>query len=133
MSAPTLTADSIRRFLVLCCLVGALVAVGGCFSGCATQNAPGRILATTAQTVDSAMQAWASYVALERATPAQESAVRALYAKYQAAESAAQNAYVAGANTSDPSAFAKASAELRAAQTDLLNLVNLFNPPKPTP
>lgn len=131
MNALTLTFDSVRRFLALCCLLGAFVAVGGCFSGCATQNAPGRILATTVGTVDSAMQGWATFVALGHATPDQESAVREVYAKYQAAESAAERAYVAAAKLNDQSAWSKASAALTASQSDLLALLAKFNPPTP--
>jgi len=130
MNTLALTTESVRRFLVLCCLVCGLVLVGGCFTGCATQNAPGRILATAVQSVDSAMQGWASYVALGRATDAQQASVRALYEKYQAAESAAETAYVAAAKLGDATIFERASVSLRAAQNDLLQLIEEISRPK---
>ena len=109
---------------VLCLLA---IAATFLFSGCAAT--PGRVLATTVQTVDAAMQGWGDYVALGKATAYQENTVRSAYTKYQAAEQAAEAAYVALAKTGDANAWQRASNALRASQRELLTLVNLFAPP----
>lgn len=98
--------------------------------GCVTQT-PGRVLATTVQTVDAAMQGWATWVALGHATSEQELAVRGAYDRYQAFQRAAEAAYVAAAKTSDPSVFQRAAAALKAAQDDLLYLLAKFQPTTP--
>lgn len=96
------------------------------FTGCHTQDVPGRLLTTTVQTVDGAMQGWGSYVALGKATAEQETTVRAAYSKYQSAEAAAEAAYVASAKTGDASVWQRASDALRASQGALITLVNQF-------
>lgn len=97
--------------------------------GCQTQNAAGRILASTVQTVDAAMQAWGTYVALGHAKPGEEETVRLAYAQYQSAEAIAERAYVLAAKSGDQSAFTLAADTLRSTQADLLALLNTFNPP----
>ena len=102
--------------------------------GCQTQDVPGRTLATTVQTVDAAMQGWATYVALGHAGPAQEAQVRAAYAQYQRAEAAAEKAYLVWTKTPDATGlqvWTVAASALRAAQADLLALVNSLSSSSP--
>ncbi len=114
--------------LMLLALCGLLAFAPGCAN---TQNTSGRLLVSTVQTVDTAMQGWWTYEALGHATPDQVVAVRDAYGKYQAAEAAAEVAYRAAAQSGDTSAYQTAADALRAAQSHLLDLVNQFNPPKP--
>ena len=100
-------------------------------AGCTTpQNSAGRSLATVTQTVDGAMQGWASWVALGQATAGDEAKVKAVYAKYQLAEQAAERAYLVYTKTGSADPWTAAAASLRASQTDLLNLVKSLCPPQ---
>lgn len=96
-------------------------------SGCQTENAAGRLLASTVQTVDAAMSGWGTYVATGKATEADEAAVRQAYAKYQAAEALAERAYFASVQTGDGSAWQRARDELIASRNELLALLHTFN------
>jgi len=93
-------------------------------AGCSTTGTAGRLLATTVQTVDLAMQGWAQYVVSGQVTPEQETAVRAAYAQYQLAEQAAEAAYLAAARTGDLDPWRRAAASLRASQAVLLALID---------
>ena len=95
--------------------------------GCATlQSNSAKTLATTAQTVDAAMQGWASWVVLDQATDEQEAKVRAAYTKYQLAMGVARNAYTISTKTGDTTAWKAAAEALLASKNDLLNLVAEF-------
>jgi hypothetical protein len=63
--------------------------------GCVTtQNTAGKLLASTAITVDGVMQGWAAWVVQGQATPPQEVKVKFAYAKYQ--ESMSAKAFTTG-------------------------------------
>jgi hypothetical protein len=94
--------------------------------GCSTTNTAGRVLASSVQTVDAAMQAWWSYEVLGHATPDQVALARDAYATYQAAELLAEDAYLAYTKTGDASAWQRAADGLRALQTHLLALIQQF-------
>lgn len=116
--------NSLRKF---CCGVSFAIALFFT-AGCVSQNPAGRLLASTVQSVDAAMQGWSTYVALGNATVDQETAVRSSYAKYQATVAAAEVAYVAAAKLGDESAWQRAANALRASQRDLLTLIATFQP-----
>lgn len=108
------------------------------FAGCATQNTSGRLLVSTAQTVDAAMKGWAYYAAVANVPKERVAAVGRAYDRYQLAMSAAEQSYIVAVKSGDTNAFTLASNALRAAQTDLLALIQTFskNPPAtgpPTP
>ena len=96
-----------------------------------TKGTAAKTLATTAQTVDAAMQGWAAWVVLGKATPQAEAQVRQAYARYQLAMGAARNAYLTLDATGDKDAWAQASILVSSARADLLNLVNEFTKEKP--
>ena len=96
------------------------------FTGCSTTNPAGRLLASSVQTVDAAMQGWWSYEVLGHATPDQVALARQAYADYQAAEALAEIAYVEFAKTGDESAWQRAADGLRASQGHLLQLIEQF-------
>ncbi len=89
-------------------------------AGCAT---PGKLIASSSTTVDHAMRAWAVWVVDGKATPEQELRVRALKAKYDAAEDAAVQANIAFAS-GDKTRWAAAKAFLIEQQQALLSLVS---------
>jgi hypothetical protein len=103
-------------------LLGLLGLIITSFSpGCATQDVPGRTLATAAVTVDKAMQAWAIYVVQGHATASDEAAVRKAYSRYQLSMALAESLYREAQQ--DGPALDKAIAALIAAKADLINLV----------
>lgn len=106
--------------LPLLMAVSLALAVG---PGCQTSNTPGRILASTAVTVDAGMQGWAQWVKTGQATDGDQAKVRAAYEKYQAAFGLALMAYEAATGETDQSGWERASAALRASQTELLALI----------
>lgn len=107
---------------VLLALCGVLAA-----GGCATANAPGRVLATAALAVDAGMRGWAAYVGTGRATAEAEAQVRAAYVRYQAAEAAAERAYLAASRLGEPAIWESARPALAAAQGDLLRTIDTFS------
>lgn len=94
--------------------------------GCKTPNAEGRALVSVAITVDHAMEGWATYVAAGQASESDEAKVKGAYERYQLAMKAAQGAYLAYEGTKDASGWERASAVLKAAQADLLTLIESF-------
>lgn len=102
-------------------------------TGCAWQNTTGKLLATTAQTVDAAMKSWAQYVKINSATDAQQAQVKTAYVKYQASMDAAVVAYEAAVTAKDQTLFSQASSALTASETVLLNLIKLFQSKGVTP
>jgi hypothetical protein len=94
---------------------------------CATfQDTAGKLLVSTALTVDAAMTGWGKWVRDGHATAGDEAKVRAAYEQYQRAMEMAKNAYIAYAATHDKTAFAPASAALTASATTLTALVTSF-------
>ena len=120
--------------LPLMLLAGALVLAAPSFTGCATSpdQLAAKSLVTTAQTVDTAMQTWAAWVVLGKATPQAESQVRQAYGRYQFAFALARNAYLQY-DRENPATWSEAAAALRRSQADLLALVNEFTKEKPKP
>jgi hypothetical protein len=95
--------------------------------GCATtQNTAGRLLASTAITVDGTMQGWANWVVQGQATAEQETKVKAAYTKYQASMSAALAAYNTLAINGDKTVWEQAELVLTQNKTLLLELVKAF-------
>ncbi len=90
------------------------------------QNSAGKLLATTATTVDAAMKGWATWVAKNPPNPLAEAKVRDAYQKYQASMTIACNAYTNAVATGERSGWKIASDVLTANQTSLLNLVKSF-------
>jgi uncharacterized membrane protein YjgN (DUF898 family) len=89
-----------------------LLALIGCTTLGTWQTSSGKFLATTATTVDSAMQAWATFVVAGRTTAAQEAKVKALYIQYQSYMMIATNSYALAVKIGDPSYFTAASNNL---------------------
>lgn len=92
-------------------------------SGCQTV---GKTLSTTAVTVDSAMQGWATYVALGQANLEQELNVRNAYSKYQASMRLAKDAYLTAEETGNEAVFERAALVLEANAQALLALIQMF-------
>lgn len=99
----------------------ALVMLGG--AGCATTQTPGRILATTAQTVDAAMVGWQEFAWLKPATEQDHAAVAQAYAVYQLSFAVAKSAQTSG----DTAGWARAAEVLRANQSALLLLLETLS------
>ena len=112
--------------ILLLILAAALLFTPGCVT---VRNAPGRVLATSAQTVDAAMTAWTTYDALGHARPAQSQSVRKAYAEYQRAFAVAEIAYLASRPSTPSEAWNSAANVLRASQRDLLALIQSFIEP----
>lgn len=95
--------------------------------GCASfHNTAGKLLVSTAQTVDATMKGWATWVVSGQTKPEQETAVKAAYGQYQFAMQAAQTAYLVSANNGDKSVWQKASLALQASSGSLVQLVQSF-------
>lgn len=117
--------EILRRSFVLAWL--AVLGLGA--TGCETQNASGRLLASTAITVDSAMQGWGEYVRAGQATAKDEAVVKAAYVKYQACMGAAKAAYEHGAGSGEHGAgntWEAAARALRVSRQELLNAVDVI-------
>ena len=110
-----------------------VIGLGGVVLGLSGCMTTGKTLATTAQTVDAAMQGWAEYVAIGAAKPADETRVRAAYEKYQASMNAAVAIYKATTEPTAPNAarLNAASALVRRHRAELIALINQLIPPKP--
>ena len=119
------------KTLKLLFLTAALVlASAGCRS---TTNTAGRLLASSVQTVDAAMQAWWTYELLGHATPDQIALARESYAGYQEAEAIAEVSYIEFVKTGDATGWQRAADALRNSQLHLLSLITQFQKPAPAP
>lgn len=95
--------------------------------GCASiQTNAGKLLATTAMTVDASMKGWAVWVAKGQAAPDEETVVKAAYEKYQTAMAIASNAYAVLVATKDQTAWTQAAATLTANAGNLTKLITQF-------
>src|SRR5262245_43779951 len=92
----------------------AIVTLFGCATTPNWQDSYGKILATTAQTVDAAMKGWAMYVVTGNPPADQQAKVKTAYQEYQAAFDVALNAYNASVALKDASLFEQAQAALEA-------------------
>lgn len=92
--------------------------------GCATwQKNGGKLLASTAVAVDSAMQGWAVWVVDGKATAGDEAKVKLAYIKYQLAMKGASEAYMASVKLGDESIWKRAVAGLMASHDELVALI----------
>ncbi len=114
------------KLLTLTCLVTTLLC------GCASnwQTATGKSLATIAQTVDTAMKGWATYVVVAKVQESQQARVRAAYIQYQVAFNTALTAYGGAVSAADQSLLGKTQAALVASQQSLLALITSLSTPK---
>ena len=104
-----------------------LVAVLALLVGCATMTTTaGRLLSTTALTVDGAMQGWAMWVAEGQASVEQGVQVKTAYVKYQASMKVAKSAYATLVLNGDKSAWEQAALVLQANEAALLTLTKSF-------
>jgi hypothetical protein len=109
---------SLVAVALLACLLG---------FGCASvQTTAGKLLASTATTVDGAMQGWAIWVAQGHATAQQEAQVRSAYGQYQASMSIALGAYNAMVQSGDQSVWLTASQILASNGAAVVALVQSF-------
>jgi flavin-binding protein dodecin len=102
--------------------------------GCSTtswQDAAGKVLATTALTVDATMKGWAYHVVNDSVPQNQQDSVKIAYAKYQLAMEAAKSAYVSAVTVKDSSVFEQAKQALLASSSALTQLIKSFNPTNP--
>lgn len=105
----------------------AAIALMALLIGCATtQDNAGKLLASSAVTVDGAMKGWAAWVAQGQATDDQQAKVRTAYAQYQASMSVAQAAFNTLVATGDASGWQKASTVLTTNQQALMALTQMF-------
>lgn len=96
-------------------------------SGCVTwQHSAGKILASTALTVDAAMKSWAIYVVTNHPSAVKEASVKDAYGKYQLAMKAASDAYGVAATAKDQSPWLVARDALNVASTTLTALITAF-------
>lgn len=93
-------------------------------AGCASmQTASGRVLATSAVTVDATMRAWAQYVVAANPPAEDEAAVRRAYENYQSALKVAADAWIAASTSGDQSGYEAALLSLAANEDHIVNLV----------
>lgn len=105
----------------------AAIALTAFLLGCAsTQNTAGKLLASSAVTVDGAMRGWAAWVAQGQATDDQQAKVRTAYAQYQSSMAVAQASFNTLVATGDASNWEKASTVLTANQQALMALTQMF-------
>jgi hypothetical protein len=96
-------------------------------NGCASNNwqtVVGKSLGTIAQSVDSAMKGWATYVVMNNVPDSDQQKVRNVYLQYQVAMQGAQRAYGAAVTANDQSIVTQAMTALSAAQSQILTLVS---------
>lgn len=114
----------------LCCIIAAII-VSCALTGCVSvQSTAGKMLASTALTVDASMKGWAQWVVAGQANADQETKVKAAYIKYQAAMNIAKNAYAElAANPSNQTGWQTASEILTNNRDALLALISSFQTP----
>ena len=104
-----------------------MIAVAMLMVGCASlTSTAGRLVSTTAVTVDGAMQGWAMWVAEGQSTAEQGIQVRQAYVKYQASMKVAKAAYGTLVLNGDKSAWDQAAVVLQANEAALLALTKSF-------
>jgi hypothetical protein len=116
--------------------VASLLALSWLLNSCVTENIEGRLLASTAQTVDATMKGWAIWVVDGNASEYAEARVKGAYGRYQLAMDAAKAAYLAWHKTGEKDTWEQASATLKASRDSLLKLIESFQVPpgqRPTP
>ncbi len=110
--------------------IAPIIALAVLLTGCATfNNSAGKLLASTAATVDTSMKAWASYVVVAKIDADGQREVRNAYVKYQAAMATAETAYVALVKDGNRPTWETARTVLAATTASLTDLINLFMHP----
>ena len=107
----------------------AVLIIALCSACTSPRTTSGRLLATSARTVDAAMQAWAQYVVITHPAPEQEARVRAAYEAWQSAMRVAVDAWIATAQRQDDATLAQwdiAWRSLGANEAELLNVIAYF-------
>lgn len=89
------------------------------------QNA-GKLLASTALTVDAAMRSWANYRVRNNVSTDAEARVKKAYEQYQLSMDAAQAAYTAMVTSGDKSIWQQAAAILQTSSASLTELIGSF-------
>jgi len=104
----------------------ALLLASSLVVGCKTtpQTTAGKLLASTAMTVDSTMKGWATYVAANHVPDEKQKSVKDAYQKYQLAMSVAAISYGTMANGTNN--WESASKALTASSTALTTLITSF-------
>jgi hypothetical protein len=98
--------------------------------GCASfQNTGGKVLTSTALTVDAAMKGWAKWAHTHPVSEESQASVRGAYAKYQSAMSAAVEAYAAAVNAKDKTIWTQSADALDASSASLIQLIHTLAPP----
>jgi hypothetical protein len=108
----------INKWLVITLAVCALLT-----QGCQT---PGKVLASTAVTVDASMRAWSSYVNSGNATDDQQNKVRVAYSKYQASMKVAKDAFITANETGNKDPYVLATTVLENNAAAIVNLIQMF-------
>lgn len=107
-----------KNYLLTLSLVASLLI------GCATwQDSAGKTLATTAQTVDSAMKGWALYAVRVNPPVTEQIKVRSAYGQYTNSFDVALKAYNLAVLTTNQNVWQASSSVLTASQTALLSLL----------
>jgi hypothetical protein len=99
-----------------------------CVACASTLSTTGKLLGSTATTVDEGMKGWATYVVLNKPPIQQENAVRDAYSKYQASMLTAKIAYAtAAAEPTNTAPLDIALKTLDASRIQLLLLIQSFS------
>ncbi len=108
-----------------------IIALAVLLTGCTTltNDSAGKLLASTAATVDKAMQAWATYVVVAKIDAEGQREVKMAYMKYQAAMATAETAYVALVKDGNKLTWESAKAVLSATSKQVTDLIGLFMHP----
>lgn len=117
----------VRMSFALGALMGCLLVSGVCVVGCASwKSNTYKTVGTTVITADTAMKAWAVYVAAGKATPAKEEQVRAAYDRYRASMNAVIDVGKAATTSPDLATFDVVIFAASAAQSNLVAIISAF-------
>ncbi len=111
--------------------IAPIIALAVLLTGCTTltNDAAGKLLASTAATVDKTMQAWATYVVVAKIDAEGQREVKMAYVKYQAAMATAETAYVALVKDGNKITWESAKTVLTATSGQVTSMINLFMHP----
>jgi predicted small secreted protein len=117
----------INKYIKGLLLIGATVALLINNTACNTvRGTGGKVIASTALSVDAAMKGWAQYVVSGKATPVQEQNVREYYRRYQIAILVAHDAYAQSVTSNDTTAFKQAIDVLNTQKAQIISLIQRF-------
>lgn len=118
------------KLLALVALLGILATPSCSVFSANWQDTAGKLLASSALTVDASMKGWAAWVAQGHATAPQEAQVKTAYGQYQIALTTAQAAYTAAVATKDESLWTQAGASLSASSSGVTTLIQALQTSK---